>query len=111
MKNFDEKYYFEKQIIIINTQSDKSVHQEPQNSPIIQFFPEGGSFIEGINSKVACKVVGNDGRGLDFEAVILKNKTDTIAKFNAFKFGIGTFNMTPDGRAHYECVVYVNGKK
>ncbi|WEK19338.1 MAG: hypothetical protein P0Y49_21415 [Candidatus Pedobacter colombiensis] len=111
MKNFDEKYYFEKQIIIINTQSDKSVNQEVQNRPIIQFFPEGGSFIEGINSKVACKVVGNDGKGLDFKAVILKNKTDTIAKFSAFKFGIGTFNMIPDGSSHYECVVSLGGKK
>ncbi|NRF38524.1 Ig-like domain-containing protein [Pedobacter foliorum] len=111
MKNFDAQYYFEKQIRIINTQSALITDQQNSDEDIdIQFFPEGGTMITGINGKVACKVIGKDGKGLAYIASIV-NHNDTITRFSSLKFGIGTFQLKPSADLEYKCILTVNGKK
>ncbi|HEX5024414.1 MAG TPA: hypothetical protein VFV68_04045 [Agriterribacter sp.] len=97
MKNADPDYYFEKSLTIINTLADTGL--PPVDSATgfhIQFFPEGGNLVAGIESKVAFRMTDKNGKGVnDFSGVLVDNNTDTILHFKPLHAGIGTFIFTP----------------
>jgi len=62
MKNSDPGYYFEKPITIINTLKSPPRHPAISRNYDIQFFPEGGNLVQGIQSKVAFKIVDQAGK-------------------------------------------------
>ncbi len=96
MKNFSAEYYFEKRISIVNTQVITALPDTNLKAAYdIQFFPEGGNLVVGLESKVACRVVDQNGKGIAFNASIVNNLQDTVVQFKPIKFGIGSFNFTP----------------
>ena len=60
-----------------------------------QFFPEGGTLIGGIKSKIGFRVINSVGKGIDFKGALVNQQNDTVARFNPLKFGIGSFSFTP----------------
>src|SRR5688572_12205440 len=71
MKNFSPEYFFHKKISIIN--SFKKVDPIAVNASkefIVQFFPEGGNLISGLNSKIAFKATQPNGRSMSFNGLI-----------------------------------------
>lgn len=112
MKNFDPSYYYEQSLSIINPQTyAASTNETDDLAPQIQFLVEGGSLINGLESKVACKVTGAGGFGIPYHAALIKNGRDTILRFKDFKFGMSTFSFTPVVNTSYTCVFTLNGKK
>ena len=61
----------------------------------VQFFPEGGNFINGIYTKVAFKAVGTDGLGADIKGAVTDDQGNTVATFNTLHLGMGSFQITP----------------
>ncbi len=111
MKNFDASGYFEKKITVINPQEEAILPgRETPAEFDIQFFPEGGTLVTGLKSKVACKVTGKNGLGVDYSAALLNDRNDTISRFNSQKFGMGTFYVQPDAGVSYHCIFTINGK-
>lgn len=97
LKNFGPENFFEKKLNFINLYKE---NQEPSikreiPAAMIHFFPEGGNLVDGLTSKVAFKVVGKDGKGIDLNGVIVTEKNDTVARFSTLKFGIGSFLIKP----------------
>ncbi|MBZ5859351.1 hypothetical protein [Flavihumibacter profundi] len=113
MKNFGADYFFEKPVTIVNSQ--KIYVDEPpvqKDSFDVKFFPEGGNLVNGIQSKIAFRVVDQAGKGAQCEGVILNNKADTIVKCEPLKFGIGNFMLTPEmGQTYKAVLTFSNGKK
>jgi hypothetical protein len=107
MKNFSPDYYFEKSIAIINPlKSPEAVAKAQPLGYDVQFFPEGGSLVAGVNSKVAFKVTASDGNGLsEYRGFIVDQKNDTVARFNPLKFGIGSFLFTPVAGNVYKAII------
>ena len=103
MKNFGADFFFEKPITIINTIKTETVNatSKVQNSYDIQFFPEGGNLVTGIESTIGFRAADQFGRGYDFEGVIIDSNKDTILNFQSTKFGIGNFKFTPIGGIVY----------
>jgi hypothetical protein len=97
MKNFDADLYFEKPISIINTlKNDGTVETNTSQSKYdIQFFPEGGNLVNGIESKVGFRVVDAEGKGIDYNGILTNQNGDTVAHYSSFKFGIGSFLFRP----------------
>ncbi|MCK4818409.1 hypothetical protein KA005_21745, partial [bacterium] len=62
----------------------------------LQFFPEGGEMINGIETKVAFKAVDNKGNPFDFEGEIFKNNTEILTRVKSFYLGMGVFTLTPN---------------
>lgn len=60
-------------------------------------YPEGGSLVQGIRSRVAYDVTGADGMGIDATGMILC-EGDTVCRFATERDGRGMFDYTPDGR-------------
>lgn len=112
MKNFNAGFYFHQTISIVNVFQRLEEKNKNQDSKLdVQFFPEGGSLIEGIQSKVAFRVVDFSGKGISFHGSVLNSKGDTIVSFAPLKFGIGNFYFTPKANeAYYITIKESNGK-
>lgn len=76
----------------------------------VQFFPESGSLVNGINSKVAFKAVGADGLGADIKGTIIDDKLNTVATFNSQHLGMGSFMIVPVASTAYKAhIIFADG--
>jgi hypothetical protein len=67
----------------------------------LQFMPESGSLIAGLNTKVAFKGVGEDGREKDVTGMIVDKTGKQVASFASTHNGMGSFEMLPkDGETY-----------
>src|ERR1700743_645734 len=112
MKNFSPDRYFEKNITLVNSLKEIRLQtKEPIPEYDVQFFPEGGSLVNGLTSKIAYRVVGNDGKGVNFTGAIVNKSNDTIARFKPHQFGIGIFMLKPDASNTYRAVLKFKGNR
>ena len=70
--------------------------------PDVQFFPEGGSFVEGLPAVVACKATDGSGRGVDVRGQVLdaQNKL-VVTDFKTRHGGMGRFALVPGTGKRY----------
>jgi hypothetical protein len=99
MKNFGPDYFFEKQITVINTLRPPETIKATTATYDVQFFPEGGNLVAGINSNVA------------FKGAVINQQNDTVARFQPLKFGMGHFSFTPASNNIYKAIITVEGNK
>jgi hypothetical protein len=113
MKNFSADYFFEKMLSIVNTQQvTEQLVSQPALTYNIQFFPEGGNLVNGLQSKIAFKVTDQYGKGVNSKLAIVNNSNDTAQLIESVKFGMGNFKITPVAGQHYAAVITMpNGKK
>ncbi|MEO6979677.1 MAG: carboxypeptidase-like regulatory domain-containing protein [Mucilaginibacter sp.] len=64
----------------------------PSNTDI-QFFPEGGDLIAGIPANIGFKAIGEDGKGVDVNGMIVDQQKKKVASFNSLYKGMGSFTM------------------
>ncbi len=107
MKNFPPEFYYHQRLAIVNP----FVIPEPISSRAVttyalDFFPEGGNLVSGIKSKIAFKISGPSGQGVKGHGYIQNQRGDTVATFTSQKFGLGTFQMTPDREEKYQAVLF-----
>lgn len=108
MQNFGPDYFFEKQLTLISTLNAPEAKAKKKTIQDVQFFPEGGDFIEGIPNSIGFKVLGADGKGIDLKGVIVDQKNDTVARFQSLKFGMGKMMFTPKPNNSYKLVAGLN---
>jgi hypothetical protein len=90
---------------------NSSTNRTPLNTKAdIQFFPEGGSLITGICSKVAFKAIDANGQGINVKGVITDNENKEIYSFTSKHLGMGYFYINPaEGRIYKAKITYPNG--
>lgn len=95
MRNFDEDFFFQRKIYVI----DKNVSNKQQHHQLksidVSFFPEGGVFVESVLNRLAFKVIDTEGKGVDVEGYIVDDQQDTLEKVHTYKFGMGSFLIHP----------------
>ncbi len=110
MRNSGEDYFFHKQLKISN-HPDSTLEETLQNDAIdIQFFPEGGSLVNGVLSRVAFKAVGSDGLGKWVKGEILEDEK-VIAEFESNQFGMGVIGLIPEEGRHYKARLDTTGEE
>ncbi|QEC77864.1 TonB-dependent receptor [Mucilaginibacter ginsenosidivorax] len=78
----------------------------------VQFFPEGGSLINGVNSKIAFKAIGADGLGVDVKGTVVDDQNQVIANFNSTHLGMGVFKFVPaTGKTYKAHITYTDGSE
>ncbi|TWR30458.1 TonB-dependent receptor [Mucilaginibacter pallidiroseus] len=112
MRNAGGEYFFEKAILIINAVG-KIYAKQPvagavgtqvataANKIDIQFFPEGGSLVAGVPTKVAFKAVSSSGLGADVSGTIISSQGRQVATFSSTHLGMGYFTITPQASVTY----------
>jgi TonB-dependent SusC/RagA subfamily outer membrane receptor len=74
----------------------KQTRQVVGNRADVQFFPEGGTLIAGIKTKVAFKAIGANGMGMDVKGVILDKANKQVCSFESSHLGMGYFYLLPE---------------
>jgi len=117
MRNNVDMAFFEKTITIGSaaaiqkTNSSKYQPSAPLLKPDIQFFPEGGELVAGIQSKVAFKSVDGNGLGVDIKGAIVDNNDREVTTFQSAHLGMGYFYLTPENGKNYQAkIIYQNGQ-
>lgn len=100
MVNFDKGFVFERNIKIHGTEKEAT---DDWSAPVkINFYPEGGDLITGINSTVAFETsrVNHEVNGFVFN-----NKGDTILNFKTSHDNLGQFSFTPQKNTTYYALI------
>ena len=106
MRNAGENYFFSHTLPVGNVIADKaSAVATISKTLVLDFFPEGGSLVSGIRSKVAFKAIGNDGIGVNVKGYIWDDKGEQVAVFESLHAGMGAFALLPQAGGAYTAVV------
>ena len=81
------------------------------DAPIINFYPEGGNIIPGINSTVALLASQKNGMPLSIEGYIKDSYGAITTPFSTNTNGLGKFDFEPSGYRSYTGVIKWKGKE
>jgi len=97
MTNFDTAFYFEKDIRIFDDKLDSggTVTIVPGVAKM-QFFPEGGDLIAGVETMVAFKANDQFGLPVAAKGMIQDHSGKELLAFESLHDGMGKFLLTPD---------------
>ncbi len=80
------------------------------DKPILQFYPEGGSTISGLNSTIALSAKDKSGNPLFVSGIVKNNHDSIVATFDTNRYGLAKFSYYPKWFSKY--VVFIkNGNK
>ena len=105
-KNFSEQVY------ILNTNSGIKSPVLPggnllnvKEDPILHFYPEGGSLVNGIDNLIGFEARGMSGNPVVVEGMVIDDNKKLVARFKSDPAGKGTFIFNPFKNRTYTSVV------
>ncbi|WP_289053715.1 MG2 domain-containing protein [Carboxylicivirga marina] len=132
MRNAGADFFFKRQIMILNEaesiRSNSLLSSELVNASdnliddtlslatkivsapelALQFFPEGGELVAGLNSLVAFEGLNQLGKAMDFEGYIIDDTGQRYAFIKPLKDGKGYFSLKPLAGRQYMAVISGN---
>lgn len=105
MRNFDNDFFFTKKIKLFNRSNSENPVSNNQENIDLQFFPEGGHAVTGINGKITFKAIGGDGLGRKVNGVINNSKGESIVAISSMYQGMGYFSLKPELGEKYEAIL------
>ncbi len=116
MRNDGDAAFFE-QIIPVASVTDNKIAESSlprrvaNGKPDIQFFPEGGSLVAGIRTKIAFKAIGPNGLAMDAKGVVTDSEEKEVCSFASGHLGMGYFYIEPSENKTYKAkVTFANGQ-
>ncbi len=109
MKNFSDEHFFNQDFKIWQGKNksrltDDKVAKLTQAADV-QFFPEGGNSVLGLESRIGFKALNILGKGVDIQGFVLDSGKDTVVAFQSEHLGMGVFNYTPEAQKTYTAFV------
>jgi hypothetical protein len=103
MLNFDPAFIFTKDITV---QGSDSLVGTKKLDPVykLQFFPEGGQLITGLQAQVGFLSVNQNGDPAPIKGAIFNRKMVLIDSIESAHDGMGIFNFTPEKDESYNCI-------
>lgn len=81
-----------------------------QAENIVQFFPEGGHLIAGLENKIAFKSLGTNGLGKKVEGQLQDDRGNKILDFESNLYGTGSFVFIPEmEKAYFASLKFSDG--
>lgn len=109
MRNFNEPFFFSKEIVIINPYDGGNGLNDSikyiENKIDVSFFPEGGSLVDKISSIVAFKAINALGKGYDITGELFSSSGDLITTFESTHLGMGFFSLKPEPGLNYYAII------
>ena len=114
MLNYKDPFFFNKEILIINPYDEgKDLTKEiryVEKKVDLSFFPEGGSLVDNVQSKVAFKAANGGGKGCEISGEVYSSSGKMITSFKSTHLGMGFFSITPvTGTSYYAIVKSEDG--
>ena len=107
MKNFLPGNCFMKNIYVHNAFRSKSIKSKiifektGEKDLNIEFFPEGGTLLNDVLTKVAVKVTDRYQQGIQFNGTVRNSLGDSVTCFRTDRSGIASFEFKPDRNLKY----------
>ena len=93
-----------KELTIVNT--FRSLPPLPSTERIsLQFYPEGGQLVSGIESRVAFQAINSPMNEAEFTGVLQNNLGDTILHFSPEHASMGSFRFVPEKDRSYKAAI------
>lgn len=110
MSNLSEDFQYLKQIPIYNPDSPKKLVLDKTSSWSATLHPEGNSFIQGIQSKIAVRLHSIGTPPSQWEGYVIEksNPEKKISTFKGLDGNVGIFTLTPEKDKIYEAVITDN---
>ena len=100
MLNFDSSFIYTKAIPVI--QEKPATVKKTVSKNFLQFFPEGGDLVQGVESRVAFKATDIHGLPYNVSGDIVDSKGKSVTKFSSMHDGMGFFILKPEAREQYK---------
>lgn len=94
MMNQDPGFVYKRGLFIYGKRQ-KAPAAETQQTLQMNFFPEGGNMVEGVNNNIAFKATNNSGLPVNVNGVIKNSKGEKVTEFTSWHDGMGMFELTP----------------
>ena len=113
MRNAGPDYFYNQEIRVGGLElTPPTANQTPGAKPDVQFFPEGGSLVNGIRSRVSVKCVNANGMGEDIAGTVTDNDGNEVASFTTQHLGMGVFALIPQaGKTYKADIITINKSK
>jgi hypothetical protein len=97
MKNFSANLFFKTELRVDDVSPNAKTPPQPVPNPKhdLRFFPEGGNLTDKLNTTVAFKAVGSDGRGEEVSGTITDETGVVVAPIKSLFAGMGRFQFNP----------------
>ncbi|WP_259068278.1 MG2 domain-containing protein [Mucilaginibacter sp. X4EP1] len=116
MRNDGNDFYYDKSFAVYaqkaqkTTDGVKSLSTNKNAGPDIQFMPEGGTLIEGVESKIAFKAIDGNGLGIDVNGKITDDAGNEVCVLSSQHLGMGLFSIKLlKGKTYKADVTFANG--
>lgn len=110
MRNFDEAYHFHQTLKIWNLKTPEQLGAVNRNLDL-QFFPEGGTFVSGLRTRIGFKAVVADGKGLKIKGSVFDESGKQLIDFQSNFLGMGSFFLTPQkGKTYHARIDGIAGE-
>lgn len=94
----------------IKNQRDKEKNRKKNKTVNLAFYPEGGSAVLGLRSRIGFKAWGEGGEDIDIKGAICDASGEPVAFLSTFNQGMGFFDFLPDATAYTVKVEYKGNK-
>lgn len=95
MLNNGVEYIFCKRISLQGRKTTGVKAALTENKLLVDFFPEGGNLITGLNNTIAFKATDAAGRPVDISGRVVNSRGEQIAILNSYHDGMGLFEINP----------------
>jgi hypothetical protein len=111
MQNFSKGQRFREQLLVVNAAEVKALQRETAKpAPLqVRFFPESGSLLQGITSKMTVTVTNPAGTGVLAEGVLADAAGHQVASFKTDATGIAVFDLKAVAQEQLIAQVYAKG--
>ncbi len=96
MRNFSDAFFFHRDIPVFKADAPPPSFPTNADEIDVQFMPEGGQLVWGLEGRVAFKATNILGKGVDIRGALLNQANDTLTGLSTLKFGMGYFTITPE---------------
>ena len=102
MLNEDESFIYKKNIFVFRPAGTSKTETTASGQNIsVQFFPESGQLVDGINTTVAFKAIDQRGMPVDVSGTIKTGTGTVITSFKSYHDGIGKVSFRPQAGNKY----------
>lgn len=101
MLNFDTSFLFRKRITVLQSTIPKNNLSSKTKEYQLQFFPEGGTMVNGVSSFIAFKANDKNGNPIHISGILKNNKNDEFKSFKTVHDGMGKFAFIPEEGVTY----------
>jgi hypothetical protein len=115
MRNFSEETFFNQDFKVWQGKNKSRLNADKVDkltqAADVQFFPEGGNSVVGLDCRIGYKALNILGKGVDIQGFVLDSSKDTVVAFQSEHLGMGVFNYTPEAQKTYTAYVKQNDGK